>query len=250
MVGCETRRSKTPATRWSSTGVLPILALIAVSVVASGCSLRSSSSGMISPGYGGLAEVSGTQLSSLLPEGSLSLTRAAPVTVSIEASPTVGSAYKVAANSTIPMIGLVPGAVPALLSPKIEPAGAWLSIDAGSRTVSLIDSGEVVFAAPFSGDVGGGKDRAELSVLLKQRNAVWFAPDEYFAARGLAVPTENSRERYLKGALGDFVVYLDEDMALYSGPVDVPEIAGVRLDPNDLARIYYLLPVGAKAVTR
>jgi hypothetical protein len=236
MVDYERRESKALISRWTAGRLMPVLALMAMSVVSSGCSVKPS--------------VPATQLSSLLPEGSLSLTRTAPLAVFPDASVNREAGETVVGNSTVPMVGLVPGAVPALLSPKIEPAGAWLSIDIASRTVSLIDSGEVVFSAPFSGDVGTNNGGDGLSVLLKQRNAVWFAPDEYFAARGLEVPAENSRERYLKGALGDFVVYLDEDMALYSGPVDVPEIAGVRLDPNDLARIYYLLPVGAKAETR
>lgn len=149
----------------------------------------------------------------------------------------------------IPMIGLVPGTVPALLAPRIEPVGAWLSIDTKDRTLSVMESGEIVFSAPFAGGAPSVSPDGAFSVLLKQRNAVWFAPDDYYTARDLIPPSQTSRDRYLKGALGDFVVYLAEDFAIYSGPVDVPEISGIRLDPSDLARIYYLLPVGSKVLT-
>lgn len=226
---------------------ISIIYLLSILAVASGCSVGTS------------VGARPNQLESLdslvaargiLAEGSLSITREAPA--SLPSSPSNSIAADsltdapIVAVPAVPMIGLVPGSIPALLAPRIEPIGAWLSIDQSKKTLSIVESGTTVFSAPFFGNAPSG---SSYSVLLKQRNAVWFAPDQYFTARGLDLPATSSRERYLKGALGDFVVYLAENFAIYSGPTDVPEISGIRVEPNDLARLYYLLPVGAKALS-
>ncbi len=212
-----------------------IIAILITAAILSGCSTKTRPE-LVNPAV--------VAASGILAEGSLSLTRAVPVDVGADA---VGENLSDSSILDVPMIGLVPGSIPALLAPRVEPIGAWLSINQSNKTISIVESGTVMFSSPFIGDAPSSNS---LSVLLKQRNAVWFAPDQYFTARGLEVPAGNSRDRYLKGALGDFVVYLAEDFAIYSGPTDVPEISGIRVEPNDLARLYYLLPVGTKALSQ
>jgi hypothetical protein len=87
-------------------------------------------------------------------------------------------------------------------------------------------------------------------LLHKQRNALWYAPDSYFSARDLAIPAQGDRSRYRRGALGDFVLYIDKDTPIHNSPIWDDEIGGVRLDDADMSRLYYALEVGAAVEVR
>ena len=209
-----------------------------------------------------------TRLPTTLAEGSISLTRAAPPMteqsrfgqsrfgqsrfgpeILPHGTPVLSSPINDSIGYT--MLGLMPGSIPALLAPRITPAGVWLSFNESEKKVSVMDSGTEIFSAKYEGNYPANETLGssdELSVLLKQRNAVWFAPEGYYTARNMEVPPTNSRARYLKAALGDFVMYLSENFALYSGPLEVPEISGIKLASSDLARIYYLMPIGSKVL--
>jgi lipoprotein-anchoring transpeptidase ErfK/SrfK len=84
----------------------------------------------------------------------------------------------------------------------------------------------------------------------KQRSALWYAPAEYFTSRGLPVPPEGVKERYLRGALGDFALFLDQMTPLHNGPIWSKELGGVRFDESDISRIYYQVEVGAPVEVR
>ena len=53
------------------------------------------------------------------------------------------------------------------------------------------------------------------------------------------------RERFRRGALGEYVLYIDPEIPLHSGPIWTSDLGGVRLDDKDLSRIYYQLRLGA-----
>ena len=82
-------------------------------------------------------------------------------------------------------------------------------------------------------------------VLLKQKNPLWYAPSSYFSVRGIQTPPEGERSRYLKGALGDFAIFLDKDTAIHNSPVANEEVGGVRLARADIEAVFNSLPVGA-----
>jgi hypothetical protein len=88
-------------------------------------------------------------------------------------------------------------------------------------------------------------EAGEYQIVHKQRHPVWYAPDDYYSRRSLDVPKANSQDRYLKGALGDFVVYLDEDTALHNSLVWSEEVGGIRIADKDIAQIYYKLDIGS-----
>ena len=118
-----------------------------------------------------------------------------------------------------------------------------LQIDIDSQTATVLKGALRLASYPVSGIEG--LEPGNYEVLHKQRHPVWYATDEYFSNRMLPVPGKNARERYLKGALGDFVIFLDNKMPLHNSQVFAEEVGGVRMQDKDIAQIYYQLEVGA-----
>lgn len=88
---------------------------------------------------------------------------------------------------------------------------------------------------------------SEAVVSLKQKDPVWYAPEEYYRKRGLVVPPDYSRDRFLKGVLGEYVLYLNDEVPLHSGRFELDEVGGLRAeDTKDFSKIYYALNVGSK----
>jgi hypothetical protein len=88
------------------------------------------------------------------------------------------------------------------------------------------------------------------SVRHKQRSALWHAPEEYFAARGLEVPAAGTKARFLRGALGEFALFIDKDTPIHSGPIATDEIGGIRAEEDLLSQLYYSLEVGSPIEVR
>ena len=136
-------------------------------------------------------------------------------------------------NSTSSLTGL--GFIPSA-------KGSWLAIDRGTGEVQLMEEKKSISSA-----FGVGANRLQpgtYEIQHKQRNAPWYAPDAYYKARGLPVPPEGDKTRYMRGALGEFVLYIDKSTPIHSGPIWNPEIGGVKVDEITLAKIYYSLEVG------
>lgn len=88
---------------------------------------------------------------------------------------------------------------------------------------------------------------SEAVVSLKQKDPVWYAPEEYYRKRGLIVPPEYSRDRFLKGVLGEYVIYLNDQIPIHSGRFSLSEVGGIRAkDPKIFSKVYYALNVGSK----
>lgn len=194
-------------------------ALLAFTIILSGCSgLR-----LNAPG----SQITSSNRQGWLADGAITIARSAPLAQALEPST---------------MLGFLPGTVPALASP-VERVGTWLSVDRAQRSISLHNGTSEV--AKFEAE---GIDKLKpgvFPIVLKQRSPLWYAPDAYFAARNLSIPARGDKTRFRRGALGDFVIFLDKATPLHSGPIWVDEIGGLRLDENDLSRIYYQLDVGS-----
>lgn len=122
-------------------------------------------------------------------------------------------------------------------------AGTWLLIDRGNQLVTIMDGDKEIGMA--SGEGVASLKSGTYQVMHKQRNALWYAPDSYFTSRNLKVPPQGDRSRYLRGALGDFVVFINKDTPIFSGPFWTQDIGGVRLNEDDMSRLYYKVDVGA-----
>jgi len=144
-----------------------------------------------------------------------------------------------------PMVSNVSGEISALgfLPVQAAPSGVWLAINSAGTTLSLMDGDKVL--SSVSGEGIQKIKPGEYKLMHKQRSALWYAPDSYFSARNLPVPPQGDRLRFRRGALGDFVLFINKETPIHSGPIWLDEIGGIRMNENDISRIYYRLPVGA-----
>lgn len=63
--------------------------------------------------------------------------------------------------------------------------------------------------------------------------------------RQLESPPQGDKQRYRRGALGDFAIFLNQDTPLHCGPIWLGEIGGLRLSEADLSRLYYQVETGS-----
>ena len=127
-------------------------------------------------------------------------------------------------------------------------SGAWMSLDISKKTVSVMEGDRAVSVL-----LGEGLENLKpgtYQLLHKQKNALWYAPDSYFTTRNLKVPAQGDRSRYRRGALGEFVLYLDKDTPIYSGPVWDDEIGGIRLAESEMAKLYNSIDTGSSIEVR
>ncbi len=117
--------------------------------------------------------------------------------------------------------------------------------------IELHRSSSQVIVVTRDGDrreiLGSGIDQLPAgvySVALKQRNPLWYAPASYFESRGLEVPAEGNKERFRRGALGEYTVFLNNQAPLHSGPVVSADIGGVQLAESDLKALFDVAEVG------
>lgn len=118
----------------------------------------------------------------------------------------------------------------------------WLLIDTSSRRISLMNGPDEVESTVL-GEMGP-LHKGMTQLKHKQRDALWYAPDSYFLSRGLEVPPAGDKTRYLRGALGEFALFIDKDTPVHSGPVWSEEVGGVHLSEPVLSKFYYTLQVG------
>lgn len=126
--------------------------------------------------------------------------------------------------------------------------GKWLSIDRKLSKLTLMEGAAALFT--IDGEGLENLKAGIYSVIHKQKSPLWYAPDTYFTARMEPVPAEGDKDRYRRGALGEFAMFLDKDTPLHCGPVSLPEIGGARLSDVPFSRVYYSLPVGAPVEVR
>jgi hypothetical protein len=200
-----------------------IVGVLLVSASLTACSGMSS---------GGLTNATSSPSAGWLADGTITVARAVPAAQSL---------------SQTTMLGFLPGTIPALAAP-IERAGVWISIDRSQRKLTLFEGATTL--GSFGGEGFDGLTAGTYQLALKQRTPLWYAPDAYFAARNLPVPAPGDRSRFRRGALGDFAIFLDKQTALHSGPVWSGDIGGIRMEENDLSRIYYRLEVGSVVEVR
>lgn len=143
------------------------------------------------------------------------------------------------ATDTQPTTAL--GFVPASLHGA--PVGSWVSIDSSQGTIQLMKGDQSV--AQLKGTGLASLRPGLFKVKHKQRNPLWYAPDSYFSSRNLPPPVEGDKARFRRGALGDFVIFLDQETPIHSGPIWLDSIGGVKMEEADLSKLYYSLEVGA-----
>lgn len=130
----------------------------------------------------------------------------------------------------------------------MQSSAASLRIDRVAGVLTIQSPG----AAPLSinAQVASSMRPGRYTVALKQANPLWYAPASYFTQRSLPVPAEGSRERFKRGALGSYAIFLNEQTPIHTGPVGMPEIGGLRISPQEMSQIFEAIEVGAPVEVR
>jgi len=126
--------------------------------------------------------------------------------------------------------------------------GRILRIDRRTRRIELRDGGTII--QTLTGDGLQALKPGVFSVIHKQKSPVWYAPDVYFTTRLLNVPAAGQAERFRRGALGEYAIFLDSQTPLHSGPVWREEIGGVKIDESEMARLFEIIDVGTRIEVR
>jgi hypothetical protein len=153
--------------------------------------------------------------------------------------PEVTSALQLAKQSSS-ALGFVPG--------NFAVAGDWITVDRNAGTITLMSGNKAKLTA--SGEGLKMLEPGIFSIVHKQRHPLWYATDSYFSERGLETPNPAARDRYRRGALGEFALFIDANTPIHSGLIWDSTIGGVRLEEEDLSRLYYQVDVGAVVEVR
>ncbi|MCB0344698.1 MAG: hypothetical protein KDD66_06260 [Bdellovibrionales bacterium] len=157
---------------------------------------------------------------------------------------------------TNPVPGLETNEAPGLVFAFIPPAvgftpaenETWLAIERESKTLTL-NRGKTVIKEIHGEGVVDLKEGL-YALQHKQKRPLWYAPDSYFKERRMNVPQSGDRQRYRRGALGQYVLYPTTTFPIHSGPLWTRDVGGLRLSRADLSSIYYMLPIGASIVVK
>lgn len=119
-----------------------------------------------------------------------------------------------------------------------------LIIETTKHTLTLSRPGEAPITMKAQGAYALKK--GTYSVALKQADPLWYAPPTYFLRRGMKVPPDGSKARFMRGALGHQALFFDKQMAIHSGPVWNDEIGGVKLSSDDMAQLFETVALGTQ----
>lgn len=158
------------------------------------------------------------------------------------------------------LFGLLCGAVPAW-SQEGDPITLLVSVS--GRELSVWRGEDVLHRFPVGVGTGARLSRAEgdgwsfstptgvFEIGRKKKDPVWYAPDWYYVERGLPVPPAYSDERYRRGILGDYALYLSDEIAIH-GTQDESSVGRasshgcLRMRNADIAIVFPLVQVGTR----
>ena len=123
-----------------------------------------------------------------------------------------------------------------------------LIIETTKHTLTLSSPGETPITMKAQGAYALKK--GTYSVGLKQADPLWYAPPTYFLRRGMKVPADGSKARFMRGALGHQALFFDKQVAVHSGPVWNDEIGGVKLSSEDMAKLFETVGIGTQIEVR
>lgn len=151
--------------------------------------------------------------------------------------------------------------LPAQTVPEADAVHLVVSLSERSLTVHRGDA--VLHVFPVGVGTGGrleGRGGARWSfetptgvfeIGRKKKDPMWYAPDWHYVERGLPIPPAYSDERYLPGVLGDYALYLSDEIAIHG--TDDPTSVGrasshgcLRMNDADIAVVYPLVAVGTR----
>lgn len=127
---------------------------------------------------------------------------------------------------------------------RAQTSEKWLLLNRETRSISLMQGDSPV--ATIKGEMLSSLEPGRYKIVHKQKNPSWYAPDEYFSRRTLPVPGKTAKERFRKGALGEYAMYLTKDTPIHCSPFSSDEVGGIRLSEEEITQLYYQLSVGSE----
>lgn len=121
-----------------------------------------------------------------------------------------------------------------------------------SRTSNMLELSGAGDSGPRTFPIEGAQNLpvGTYSVLLKQQDPLWYAPDRYFTSRELDIPGQGEKERFRRGALGSHALFLSGETPIHAGPLWSEEIGGVRIEPTAMQALFAALQVGSRVEVR
>jgi lipoprotein-anchoring transpeptidase ErfK/SrfK len=123
-----------------------------------------------------------------------------------------------------------------------------LVIESAKHTLTLTVPGQPAVSMKAHGAYALTK--GSFTVQQKVNDPIWKAPPTYFLRRGLEVPERGSPAHYVKGALGRQALFINDQVAIHNSLIWSDEVGGVRLNNEDMARLFETVKVGATIEVR
>ncbi len=124
----------------------------------------------------------------------------------------------------------------------------WLEINKENSKIALYKGNALIKEMKVEGMAS--LPNGDYFLQRKQKEPIWYAPDNYFTSRQLKVPSVEDKLRYRKGALGKFALFPTTSFPIHCAPLWSEDVGGLKVAPADLASIYYMIQVGAPIVVK
>lgn len=141
----------------------------------------------------------------------------------------------------------------------------WIHVSVSARKLSVYRGEEQLHAFPVGVGTGGKLHRLDggiwdwntptgiFEVGRKKKDPVWYAPDWHYLEKGRPPPPADSPNRYITGALGDYALYIDDEIAIHGtqdrSSVGRPSSHGcLRMYNEQIAVLYELVSIGTKVI--
>ena len=120
----------------------------------------------------------------------------------------------------------------------------WLEIHRGTNEVVLYRGKEELKTVYAEGKLSSLKP-GDYILQHKQENPLWYANNAYFAKRNLPIPASNDSSRYLRAALGSYVLYPSSNTPIHCARVWTRDVGGLKIAERDASELYTDLPIGS-----
>lgn len=141
----------------------------------------------------------------------------------------------------------------------------WLHVSLSERALTVHRGDAILHRFPVGVGTGARLARRDgegwtfstpegvFTIGRKKEAPRWYAPDWHYVERGVPVPPAYSEERYVDGVLGDYAIYLSDEIAIH-GTRDTDSVGRaashgcLRMTNDDVAVVFDLVEVGTKVV--
>jgi len=141
----------------------------------------------------------------------------------------------------------------------------WLHVSVSARKLTVWRGRERVHVYPVGVGTGGTLRKLDgeswewdtptgiFEVGRMKKDPLWYAPDWHFIERRQEVPPRDSPQRYIPGALGDYALYIDDEIAIH-GTRDRASVGRasshgcLRMYNEDIAAVFSLVRLGTKVI--